>query len=264
MSTLHHGRHTFTCPGIWNELSFAQLRKIVMLEAQRLPVGEFLERAALVLFNIHWWNLKKRYVFSFLLSDEDQLDLQLFGQFLLDRGKLTINPQPIYRQHHGLHKWSQLELLEWVLAEGFYVNFTRSKDEDQLNKLVAVLYRPAGTGDPLSADATGDSRQPFNSNNVEARAKLISRWPLDVRLVALTFYEGIRSQVNAALPKGGKKQSRNSNYGQALMNMLHGLSDNDLTRLPAVAKMKLPVVISQLNKNLEDAAESERHHQARQ
>lgn len=255
MSKLIHGKHEYDCPGTWNELSFPQLIQIMNLQLRRLSLDDFLMQAALILFEVKG-NMNKQWFFANNISDDDTDSIMLFGEFLTESGKLNKNPAPVYQDYRGLLKWNQLELLEWVLCEGNYVRFAEKGDEESLNKLVAILYRAANTVDPLSIDATGDEREPFNSNNVEARARVIAEWPKDVRLVILTFYEGIRAQVNAALPKGGKKRNKNANYGQSLLNMMHGLSNNDLTKLEEIAKTKLPVVISQLNKNLEDASES--------
>jgi len=90
-----------------------------------------------------------------------------------------------------------LTFCEYRIAHSFYAAYLQSKDENDLNHLIAVLYRPAKRWlwvKKLLHSFDGQTRVPFTSKynpiQLEARAKKIARLPLAMRYGIFLFFSG--------------------------------------------------------------------------
>ena len=85
---------------------------------------------------------------------------------------------------------------EWNDCEVYYYLYTIEEDITALDKLIAVLYRPAKEGYNHEINADGDCRIPFNEYKCLYIAKeKVSKWPQSVKLAILAWYDGCRQSV---------------------------------------------------------------------
>ena len=111
---------------------------------------------------------------------------------------------------------SNLRMLELIKADSYLDLFQRTGKEEFLNKLIAVLYRPAA-----QEPAAYDVREKFDSSTVEARAEALSTIRNEHKQVILFNYVECWKVVlkqNAALFPQQKESSGNSS-GQSRVQM---------------------------------------------
>ena len=111
---------------------------------------------------------------------------------------------------------------EYRHAHRYYAAYLESHDENDLNHLIAVLYRPAKKGLTFRRflpGFDGQTRVPFTSRYnplmLEARVKDISRLPLAIRYGIFLFFSGCeRFLVNGSVKVDGKTIEFSSIYDQ--------------------------------------------------
>lgn len=147
---------------------------------------------------------------------------------------------------------------EFLEADQHFLAFTRTHDDNDLNKLVATLYRPADKRvKPGNINYTGDRRETFNDNLVEYRAKKLRRVPVETKLIILFFYQGCREFLKVNFPavfseSTGKK---GRNYGP--LELVDALTNEDVTKKPE--KEKLYKVMVRLQKSADKYEEMKKN-----
>lgn len=93
---------------------------------------------------------------------------------------------------------NNLRFAEWCAADTFYIEFSKTNDAVSLNKLIAVLYRPAGKGekfDPESSDYWGDVRERFNDSLLPYRQRMAACIPKQIKLGIYLWFAACRQQI---------------------------------------------------------------------
>lgn len=192
---LHEKKHYVIYAESYNELSCKQLMAISKLFCLQLD-KELAELKALrILLGM------SRYSF-FRLANDAKLRMLEEIQWVFDgRSSLTKVLIPYYRNIIGpwyygpASEFDNLTMAEWNACEIFYEQIVSADDEEALNNLFAVLYRPAKKGYDKKKDPEGDIREPFNPNTLDARAKKIASFPFHVRYAILQWYDGCRQYL---------------------------------------------------------------------
>lgn len=176
-------------PEEWNELTFSQLKKIVrvLLKPQEEMEGKLLLLKSLA--KMSWW--------KFLRFPQDGFLKVLFASdFVLKSNGLTKQLLPKYKQFYGPGSGlDNLKIKEFVFTELYYSEYTHEKSKEALDKLIAVLYRPAKKGYDKIKNADGDIREAFNDNLTPHYTKKIQHWPEDVKQAILLWYSGCREAL---------------------------------------------------------------------
>ena len=101
-----------------------------------------------------------------------------------------------------------IKTMEMATAADFLSAYHATQDVVNLNKLIAVLYRPTNCFIRLIKLFNGrDVRYRFNSDTVDSRAYAIARLPLHVKqaiLIMFTGYLNTLEQCTPNIPRSGE------------------------------------------------------------
>ncbi len=262
-----------TIPKSWNELTRAQLLQIADLFTRNLDRTAFKIKALLKLSGMQvamrlpreesgiWYHeliLAKR---RFELSD---LQLQSYiGQldFLLEASQLTENRLPKLNGRIGPDKaLANISWAEFETAEGYFGSFSKTKDEIQLDRLIATLYRKADRNNRAdSSGFTGDRRETFNPHLVEKQAAHFKSLPMDKKYAVYLFYSGCRNNIVAQFGKVFSADSSGSGEPDPLchINLVNAINNGDITKNGSIRKTALFEILIFLQKKAEDAEKME-------
>lgn len=193
-------------PANWNEMNQKQFRATIKLLAEYiLPKGDFVTMADYNAFYVRYTkmilNLSNRQFHS--LSAEDVESMRVIADFIF--GECNINKVPFASIRAGFTKYYSpmvglggSTMMEMIFADTNFINWSKSKSDEDLYSLMAVLYRPkrknlqAWQNDPEKWN--GDIREAFNENSIESRAAYFQRKIKKVDALAVAyFYWGFRN-----------------------------------------------------------------------
>ena len=221
MKTLHYGKYSIDVPSEFNELTGSQLVKLMNIIQHRDDELAAQVAALKVVSN-------KNAVRFYMLPPDAVAAFTEHIQFLFEANTLTAQLLPKYDGMYGPNKeLGNLRMKEFHFTEQYYQEFVADATKEEfLNKLVAVLYRPAKLGYDIKADKEGDVREAFQPHNTDRYASRIAEWPLAVRLAILFYYDGCRQFIISLYDEvfsGKGEGEEESPYGMyALMMELAG------------------------------------------
>lgn len=146
------------------------------------------------------WFYKGRQRFS-ITSEELHFFLKK-TDFLFSTNDLTENKFPkikaLWKKRYGPSaKCYNITLHEFVFASSFSFRYSKTKDPEMLNKLCAVLYRPAATRKQKRANQS-ENRKPFNDFDIAKQARFFRHVSPAVRTAIFIFFNG---SVDAMMKK---------------------------------------------------------------
>lgn len=214
----HHNKSKpveLTVPRSWNELSNKQLIQAAKVLGAALPRDEMRMRLLTVLVNVPWYSLRA-YWWWFQLDEDALPDLLSLTDFLFESNDLTdwkikwVKPFGSPALYGPFNRLSNITLHEFSYADTAFNAYLETEDQHQLNKLIAVLYRPAVD------HSANDPREPFDQYKLEKRARKIARLSWPVRLAILYNWIGCRSMITDMFPKiFSQKDGKASRFGWA-------------------------------------------------
>jgi len=214
------------------------------------------DRGILMMFRalagIPWWQLFMMRTPNLLAAARDATE------FLFEGNTLTKNLLPFYRGYAGpADDLQNLKMLEFCHTEFFHSRYEKDGNIDDLNALVAALYRPKKSRWSYSytKNPDGDFRVPFNPNTIAYYQKRLAKWPTHVKLAIFRFYQGARASIITRNPRvfdnGGGEESL---YG--LWSVMRAVAKSGhLGDLDKVTDQYVDTVLMELN---ETVAEAER------
>jgi hypothetical protein len=158
---------------------------------------------------------------------------------------LTINLLPEFSYENVTYcgpanKLFNLKFDEYINAEENYLAFLHSKDEKDLNKLVATLYRHRDPDyDPFDINTTGDPRELFNDNLILSRAEAFVKLKLEKKYAIFLYYQGCRNFITMQFPTAHKPPKKKSNNKYGLLGLVDALTGGDVTKNENVRKAQL-------------------------
>jgi len=158
---------------------------------------------------------------------------------------------------------TNLRMKEFTFLEDLYVRWCDSKreDEDLLNDLVAILYRPAPDGYDTARNPDGDRREPFNDNVCAFNAKkYIANWPLNIKLAMAFWYGGCRVRIVQNYPDLFNNEGNTSDAGRygLLSVMLNVAEGGVFGPFEQVEDQYVNLVMIQLTEMMDKAKRLER------
>lgn len=82
--------------------------------------------------------------------------------------------------------------LEYMHAQTHFCEYSKTKNEEHLNKMIATLYRPSRSFlCKWLPNYNGEKRVKYNEYQVEKRAAKIARLPIEVRYGIYLFFKGV-------------------------------------------------------------------------
>ncbi|SDK34773.1 hypothetical protein SAMN05421823_102519 [Catalinimonas alkaloidigena] len=259
MNQVYFNKRSYAIAGSFQELTRRQLVAIAGIIHSQRPMLDAALRVLFILLQVHR-RPRLAWLLYFRLRTHHVQDLLLLTDFLFQKNDLTKNRIPTIRR--GLKRLygpndelKGLRFIEWMHAEAAFLAYSKTQEEQHLNRLVAILYRPRKKGArPQAPDWDGDLRERYNDYTLEARTRNVSRLPLATRQAILMFYVGCRALIIARFPNVFKEpgESTQVTSGQngwpEVMRRLAG----DVTKFEEVSYQRLTLVLYDLDGRIRD------------
>lgn len=280
MQTCRINDYSISIPQKWDELTKQQLLAIVrafrmgwsdfefkvatIIEFLKLSIGseKSITKQSEVL---HHFKSKKNK--EFWLSDRQLVSLAHTCEFLTTQKKtkdgqhvyslnsdLTKNLIPDFK--HRLKKYFgpddrlfNVVFEEYLEADNHFLAFSKSGEVNDLDKLVATLYREKSRKhNPNKTNYKGDLRQVFNNNLVKPRAKRISKLDEKIKWAILLYYQGCRRFLALNFPHVFDSPKGSSEKGYGPLSLIDALTGDDVTKNKAVRTSYLYDVMVRLER----------------
>jgi hypothetical protein len=101
-----------------------------------------------------------------------------------------VRSSPFNRLYGPADALQNTSAAEWAFADTYLNSFLKTKNEKDLNMLIACLYRPAGNKDKLN-----DAREDFDLAKIEKNMLFTSKFNLEVKLAIAVFFIGCRNHI---------------------------------------------------------------------
>lgn len=242
-------RRRYILPESHNELTDRQLIRLASLLLSGVHIDAAILQALRILLNMS----KLRFA---LLRPEIKERLIDYCQWAISENGLTSQLIPSFRRsllekklYGPTSALDNLRLKEFHACEVRYRMMIDGND-DALDELIAVLYRPADKGYDFKRDPNGDCREPYNANTIAYRSRQIKCWPLAVKHAILMFYDGCRQQLVSDYPRvfsGTEGDADNKADFRGMLMMIRGLaSDGKYGTVDEVEDLYLVTALSEI------------------
>ena len=145
---------------------------------------------------------------------------------------------------------SNISFSEFIHAETAYDKLLSTSREQYLNRLVAILYRPAGDDNINSPDFRGDVRRKFNDFLIEKSAKKAASMSKNFKTAVLIYYIGCRYAITRIFPEVFKGSASDIDTFKSYMNLVETLSNYDITKKEEIRGAYLYDVLLTLNQSI--------------
>jgi hypothetical protein len=292
MHTITISGDTYHVPGSWNELSGEQLLGLCRLSGMELQPFEFRTMALLLLLGLtmdkrpaakisgdDYFYLRTSKQRVYMITAQNVLYMTRCLKWLFRKtedaegnvsyhlsGKLTRNLLPEVSVK-GVTYYGPDDALtnsiyrEYVHCETFLDRLSTTDNPEFLHKLIAVLYRPAGSIGRQHPEFKGDVREELNDFHIDSRARKLSALPAETKTAIMLFYSGCREYLVYKYPNvfsaasGGS--SGKSNVFQSHLNIMNALGNNDVTKIEEIGNTKLHLVMNTMEQLRKQAIELE-------
>lgn len=208
MLELRYHKKTFLLPENYNELTGDQLLQVNALLLLELPLPVLRLKLLQVLLNIGQFSffmlpadMKHRILYhnhslsGYMVDEESKSAIEWLFE---EKEHLTEQLLPVYNGYYGPKKeFDNLTVKEFHVCEIAYSDYLQERNEEHIDKLVAVLYRPAKKDYDFILDKDGDARIFFNPNELPYYTGIVSKWPAAAKMAILSFYDGNREYVKS-------------------------------------------------------------------
>jgi hypothetical protein len=276
MHTIHLSSQAYQLPSRWDELSRQQLVKIAALSGANLSAVNTSKIFFLILtLSLPWWQRLRLQFFFFLQSSiEEKGDFLLLTQSFVDfpqfsaQKVLNIGVGFVPKRktlHAPLSKLANATLWEYILSEKYFLEYMKDRKEESLNKLIAVLYRPARK--TYNPDEDEDIRVPLIDSTVQGRATQIARLPLPLRHAILMWYDGCRALIIQSFPlifpkpktdqntPGGTMQFAGPKNNGGWIDLISQLSTT-MSDFKKIGDTNLSIALTDISKRIQRAKET--------
>jgi len=260
MKTIKLNKKYYDIPTEWNELQPGQLLKVMAtIYLKNYRAEQMLLRLLQVLTGLS--------DAKFFKVDVEELEefFYLLAFLLREDIDFTKNILPLYHftDANGGQKTfygpadtiENLRMQEFHFTETFYTAWydSEKKDDEPLNELIAILYRPMKEGYDAERNPAGDLREPFNQNVCSYNAKhYIASWPPSVKLAIAAWYNGCRRQLIANYDELFGGTGEPARFGLVSI-MLNVAKDHAFGKFPDVENEYVNTVMMYLLHQMDEA-----------
>ncbi len=250
-----------TIPATWDEMTREQLLFVAGLTMNPLPVHEFKIKVLIhfagwklapitkfhpsegvyviikgEMFRLLPWQINKMAEkLDYLFTETETRDGKIvninpkLGTNLLPKLRCGVWYKRLRPLHGPANRLYNVRFGEFIAADNFFRRWVATKQDEFLDKLIAVLYRPADSNrKPESRNYHGDRRTKFNEHNVNKRAKQTGRMNPVKKLAVALWYNGCLHHLAANFENcftgGGSK----SKFGS--LTLVQALTNGDVTK----------------------------------
>lgn len=198
----------------WNELNRSQLIKLAGLIHEDHPsIYHFRMKVLKLLLNLSTLQV-------LMIDAAYWVELYPYIKWIEEENQLTDNKVLIIKSSVGklygpVGNFETLTAKEWTEADEAFLDFHQTKQQTDLDRLVAILYRPRQKGlKPSAPDFENDYRIPFNEFQVAKRSFALKTIPPNIKLAVLLWYQGCRLEWEGVFERVFKgAQSDRENFG---------------------------------------------------
>ena len=188
-------------PSSWNEITPKQLIRLAEVLYSGIEDQDKLKiKITRILFGLKWYQI-------FLMSSAQLAYLNTFFNYIFEKNSLTENKFPSLRigfsRFYGpLGDFSSLKGKEWTNAADAFREYVQTGEEEYLNLLIAILWRPRNKeAKPEREDWDGDFRLPYNTFTAERRAKVMAKLDYRIKLAILIWFRGCWEEWEQYYPR---------------------------------------------------------------
>lgn len=180
----------YNIPTTWNQLSLWQLKKIAKIIFSNTDQEQvsFLLVSYLCIPKLTLKNILK---YCYLLMQVPVSQLKEYAAFLYKDTNLTKFPKKVKSLYGPTDRLANVNIDEYTYADLFYHNWSTTRKNEDLNRLVAVLYRPKRNAQHL------DIRKPFTKEALSKHAGVVEKLPRATKLVIAMAFQGSREKIIA-------------------------------------------------------------------
>lgn len=264
MVEFFYHKETLYLPESYNELTGEQLIKINALLLTEIPKPMLRLKLLQVLLKLNMYRFfkldadcKHRILFydrmedEFLVNDEEE---ESSIDWIFKKNTLTEQLLPVYRDMYGPRKeFDNLRVNEFHFAEICYFDYITHENIEDLDKLIAVLYRPCKKNYDFVKDSDADARIAFNANELAFYATKIAAWPMEVKTSILCFYDGNREYIRELYQDVFSSSEESKAEGSAGMyDIIRQLAGTKYGNFKEVEQLYLHDVLREIESSMED------------
>lgn len=244
----------------WNELSKSDLMWLMnRMEHLLKPSYEFRLRMMLRLLNVQWWRIfTQKKLMNIPVEEASYLSNIVDWAFPAEKVSLTKN--------HFRTKWvlfrkmigpadglKNLTLAEFSFADFHFRQYMSTQDENELNKLCAVLWRVKGNKlDVNDVGFRNDKRSIFNSYAINENSKRYKWTSKKYKYFVLMFFWGCRNHFVKTYPSvfSSGNASKSTGLDLGWVNVMFELSGSKFGTLDETSKQDLTTILLFLENSL--------------
>jgi len=244
-------------PSTWNELTRKQLLHVSRLFRGELCLADFRIRALREFLAIKWKIFKR-------IDPEDAFVLCETLDFLTREVTLTRNVLPVIST--GLRKYygpsdamTNCTFGEFTMASSVLEEYHKSGLEDQLDQLVAILYRPKKAFWFVRNYFTDnqDPRKKFVTRSLKKRCTRMAALDYHIKYSVFLFFSGVLNSLPVLYPyvyqQKGNAGSEDNGWASLIISLADGKTDDQ--SLETVMNSNLYNVFIGLNKKAKEYQE---------
>lgn len=191
---------TLKIPSSWNQCSDKQLYKIALLIHSGLDNVKFENKCFKILANCKWYQIYKRMLTIFILSNIPIRELKQDFQFIFDSNTLTRFPKLKNKKLNSpLEHMSNLTIAEMAVADDLHIKWRNTHQVENLHYLAATLYV-----------ANQQPRPVFDKNNLPKAVKQFQKLSLAELLVIEMAFAGCKEFMADMFPTVFPKRTENT------------------------------------------------------
>lgn len=230
-------------PASWNELNQKQFERIVLLFSIAEPSLMRDIKLLKILFDIKWYQIKKRANFYYFLTQVPYSEWILHIEFLLKENNRT-HFVPVIKVGNKEYfapadRIQNLDAEEYAVADDLHIRYRDTKNPEYLPYLFHVLYTET------------EDRPIFDKNKLEKQIN--PDIPMEVLLITELTYFGCKNYIankfKKAFPKPTKKETgTRKGFGKVIQAMAKG----DLSKLPTIERTNIYKFLQQFQDDIEE------------
>ena len=146
---------------------------------------------------------------------------------------------------------TNIKFSEFIHTETAYEKLMETGNDEYLNRLVAILYRPSGKTKLNDPNFRGDIREPFNDFMIDRRSKRAMFIADNIKIAILLYYTGCRLALTKIFPDvfGGSGSTGTDTF-KSYMNLVETLANYDITKKEDIRNAYLYDVLLTLNQSI--------------
>ena len=241
---------TYFMPSDWNELTRKQVLFISRLFQEQLAMMDFKLRVLLKFLSLKQKVIKR-------IHHDDAYFLCESFDFLFKEVSLTKNLLPVLRTGRRKYFGPEDAMMnctfgEFTMANSLLDSFSKTKEQNYLDEMVAVFYRPRKWFWFIRKSFTDnqDPRKKFVNRSLKKRCQKIFRLDYEIKYSVFLFFSGVLNSLPVLYPyvyqQNEDAGSADNGWASLIISLADGKTDDK--SLETVMNSNLYNVLIGLNK----------------